>query len=158
MRYPKSGTATSVIGPATDVSTGGAYPGPPTLLSGGITSGRAFWLRGLSLAYDAATNASTGPINFYDAASGATATAAPALRLPGPSVSGLPILVTAVGVLTTTSIVTITVSSTVGDFLANRAVYNFGAPGIKFATGVAAMMDASGRIPPGHLVVWGYEE
>ena len=154
MRYPRSGTATSVIGPATDVSTGGAYPGMPTLLSGGITSGRVFWLRGLSLAHDAATNASTGPINIYDAASGVTATADPALRLPGPSVSGLPILVT--GVLTTTSIVTIT--SVIGNVLANRSVYNFGAPGIKFATGVAAMMDVCGRIPPGHLVVWGYEE
>ena len=149
MRYPRSSAATSAIGPATCTTT--AYP--PSLLSGGITSGRVFWLRGLSQAYAEATDASTGNIEFYDAASGVTATASPALRLPGPSVSGLPYLVTSV--LTTSGIVTNTLS--LGNFLTNP-VYEFGAPGIKFSTGVVAMLEGSGRIPAGHLTVWGYEE
>lgn len=137
MRYPRSGTATSNIGPATDVSTGGGQVGPPTLLPGGITTGRVFWLRGLSLAVNALTDATEGPINLYDAASGTTTTTAPVLRLDGACVSGA-------------------LFSNV--LFPSRMVYNFGAPGVKFSTGVAAIMETCGKIPPGHLVVWGYEE
>ena len=150
MRYPRSSAATSAIGPATATAT--AYR--PSLLSGGITSDRVFWLRGLSQSYAAATDASTGNIEFFDSASGVTATAAPVLRIEGSSVSALPIAITAV--LTTTGIVTVT--TTLGDILAGRAVHNFGAPGIKFSTGITAMLEGSGAIPAGHLTVWGYEE
>ena len=63
--YAVSGSNSAAITPATASSA-------QYVLGKAITSGRVFWLRGLSVAY----NATNGPIHLVDASSGATATGA----------------------------------------------------------------------------------
>ena len=130
MRYPRSGNNAQIIYAATAVSTGGAGAGivPCLLGAGGITSGRVFWLRGVSII----GHTSELPLLFLDQASGATATTLISLALNKPvAVSGARVV---------------------------SAVYDFGPPGIKFATGISGMLEASGTIAIGGVNVWGYEE
>lgn len=117
-RYPVSGANATALLAATASSNQQVL---------GITSGRVFWLRGISMN----NNATTGPLSLKDATVGSTATT-PALVVP-----------LVVGSASTP---------------ANGNVFNFGAPGIKFSTGVVAAMDASGSVPIGGITVWGFEE
>jgi len=130
MRYPRSGHNAQIIYAATAVSTGGAGAGivPCLLGAGGITSGRVFWLRGVSIM----SHASNLPLLFLDQASGATATTLVSLALNKP--------VDASGAVLALS------------------TFNFSPPGVKFATGISGMLAATGTMPIGHVNVWGYEE
>jgi len=120
---PTTGTATAVCA--------GVYA-----MGRGVTTGRNFWLRGVSI-----QNAS-GPavFCFFDGTEGGTATSTTRrvelLAASGPSVAG---------VKTTT-------------------YYNFAAPGIKFATGCVAARDCTNQgaattlFGPGSISAYGYEE
>ena len=123
MRYPVSGTATQEVCPNT--STGAT--GVCTLVS--ITSGRVFWLRGLSMK----ATGTSGNVEVYDATAQTTAT--------GQAIRLLLSAATAVA----------------GNV--DPAIYNFSAPGIKFSNNyVIAKLAASGSIGIGGMAVWGYEE
>ena len=61
MRYPVSGSNAAAITPATASARVAVY---------GVTSGRVFWLRGVSVAI----NATNGPLVLLDATVGSTAT------------------------------------------------------------------------------------
>ena len=63
MRYAVSGSNSAAITPATASSA-------QNVLGKVITSGRHFWLRGLSIS----PNATHGPLNIIDATTGGTAT------------------------------------------------------------------------------------
>ena len=117
-RFPVSGTNAAALLAATASSNQQIY---------GITSGRVFWLRGISVA----PNATTGPLSIKDATVGSTATT---------PVVVVPMILLAAGV---------------GP---QEYMVNYGAPGIKFSTGVVAMLDASGSVPIGACTVWGFEE
>ena len=117
-RFPKSGANATAILPATASSN-------QQIL--GITSGRVFWLRGLSMS----NNATTGPLSIKDATVGSTAT---------------------------TPVITIPLVVGSASSPANGNVFTFSAPGVKFATGVVGMLDASGSVPIGNITAWGYEE
>ena len=79
----------------------------------------------------AAPNATTGPVLIMDATVGSTATG---------SVLVIPLSIAASTTATPT------------------AVFNFPAPGIKFATNPVAMLEASGSVAIGHIGCFGYEE
>ena len=131
MRYPRSGHNEQIIYAASAVSAGGAGATIVPCLLGtakGITSGRVFWLRGVSIV----SHTSDLPLNFLDQASGATATSLCSLSL-NKSVAAS------------------------GEVL-TPAVFNFSPPGIKFATGISGLLESSGTIPIGGVNVWGYEE
>ena len=130
MRYPRSGHNAQIIYAATDVSTGGAGAGivPCLLGAGGITSGRVFWLRGVSIM----SHTSDLPLLFLDQASGATGTTLIRLAL-NKAISASGARVTPIA-------------------------FNFGPPGIKFSTGITGMLESSGTMAIGAVNVWGYEE
>lgn len=120
MRYPVSGTnATAILG-ATASS-------PQNVLD--ITTGKVFWLRGVSIA----RNDDGGDIDFRDVAAGTATATAPVLRVPIVSATGL-----AGGAWHT---------------------YEFSPPGIKFSTNVSAVSSgAASNQSIGAITVWGYEE
>ena len=116
MKFAVSGANTAAVSPATASSR-------VLVMGSAVTSGRVFWLRGVSVAY----NATFGPVRLVDASSGATATT-PLLSIP-----------LEVGKNEPTKV-------------------EIGPPGIRFSTGCAAFLDASGSIPIGEISAWGYEE
>ncbi len=123
MRYPVSGTASQEVPPNT--STGAT--GVCTLRS--ITSGRAFWLRGIAMR----ATGTSGAVEVYDATAQTTAT--------GQTIRLLFSAATAVA----------------GNL--DPQVLNFSAPGIKFSNNyVLAKLAASGSIGIGGMSIWGYEE
>ena len=63
MKYATSGRNTAAVSPATASSAA-------LLMGAAVTSGRVFWLRGISVI----PNATVGPLRIVDASSGATAT------------------------------------------------------------------------------------
>ena len=124
MRYPVSGANATAISPATGTAATGGLIALRTL-----TTGRVFWLRGISVA----KNATSGPLNIYDATTaGATTPTGTTLKLQ------IPLIIAASG---------------------PYQVHNFSAPGIKFSdVACAARLDASGSVAVGGVTVWGYEE
>lgn len=131
MRYPRSGHNEEIIYDVTEVSAAGAGATIVPCLLGtakGITTGRVFWLRGVSIV----SQASFLPLLFLDQASGATATTLVSLAL------NLPTQVSGSGSV--------------------PQVFNFSPPGIKFSTGISGLLAVTGQMAIGAVNVWGYEE
>ena len=120
MRYPVSGANATAILSSTASSAQQVKS---------ITTGRVFWLRGVAVAFIAATG---GQLELADATVGSTATS---------SVLIVPL-----------QLQTATVYNIV------PAVLNLGAPGLKFATNVVARTVNATNIPIGNVSVWGFEE
>ena len=122
-RFPVSGSNATAILQGTVSSAQQVY---------GVTSGKVFWLRGLSLGVDATL---AQKIDLVDATVAGTATT-PVISIPL--------------AWDQTALAT-------GAVLANR-VFNFGPPGIKFSTNCCARMSATVTLAIGGVTVWGYEE
>ena len=123
MRYAVSGHATaSILGPTGTLIS---------VLGRNVTTGRAFWLRGISVKPTTSDGTANGAIKIYDASHGSNTTSATgAMSLPA-----------ATGV----------------QF--NTGIFNFPAPGIKFTTGVCLAYNTCGvTTATGGIACWGYEE
>lgn len=120
MRYPKGGSNAAAILSSTASSV-------QQVVS--ITSGRVFWLRGISVAFVAATG---GQLEIADATVGSTATSA--------------VLIVPLQIQTATV------------YNIRPTLLNLGAPGLKFATNVVARTVNATNIPIGNVSAWGFEE
>ena len=125
MRYAVSGNATASLLPVSGNNL-------VSVLGRNVTTGRAFWLRGIALK----PTTSLSDVWLFDASAGTPAT----------------------GDAATTKYPALIIPAATGVQF-NNGVWNFPAPGIKFTTGVCAAYNTCGvTTATGGIACWGYEE